>query len=277
MLHLRLNTYPLSAEFCQKIKSKENSKEQTPINLVYFHGFTMHDRNYPLVAELTSQGLVALNNSSASEPTSSKLITLSLDFSEQGITLEQACQELEQLLQGPSYFFAFSYGNLVAQLVLANLSPASLNQVKAAHGLNGSLLPYDRNYSILPQVALRTASHWTKESFLLFAANMGMPQEQVELIKARLDKVEESTILAQQQTLTDLAQMYELFQSFLQQESIMQKWQSFRVATDDAIFPVKNLQRFAQDFNLKITVLAGKHYLAPQEVINQFCNPTYYA
>ncbi|RIY33945.1 hypothetical protein CJP74_00540 [Psittacicella melopsittaci] len=305
MLNFRLNTYALTAKFAQLANLRK------PVNIVYFHGFTMHDNNYLLAAAMAKTGLLKnlegkeltqfefyndpealakveakLNTLPASETEQQNFgnfITVSLDYGKESFSLNEVIPEFVKLLgRRKTIFFAYSYGNLIAQLFMQRLNNLAgeeefvFQRLVGVYGINGSLLPYDDNYSIPAAIALKTALTWTRNSFYMFAVNMGMPKEQLQLVRQRVENVADNTILAQQQTLKALIRDYDMFLSYLNNPALTEKWRSIQAATDDKIFPLENLLKLGRAYKIPIRTARGPHYLAPAELLEILCASTCY-
>ncbi|RIY37520.1 hypothetical protein [Psittacicella gerlachiana] len=317
MLNTRIYTYALTSKFAQIAGLRK------AINIVYFHGFTMHDGNYNLVQALHQAGLLeafphtveeeilhknyepldpvcaekilaklqtlaplrepAPTIDPQGEVSYGKLITVSLDFGINSTDLKTSIQNFVELLgERKTIFFAYSYGNLLAQLFIQRLSllPEAkisvFHRLIGAYGINGSLLPYDQNYSILPEVAMKTAMNWTNSSFYAFLINMGMDKEKLNSARQRIKNTSEEVIKAQQQILIALVSAHDTFRTFLDNPLIMDKWRAFQAATDDKIFPIENLLKFGRAYKIPIRTVRGSHYITTTELIEMLCASTCY-
>ncbi|MFC6277117.1 DUF452 family protein [Psittacicella hinzii] len=325
MLKIRTQTYALTAKFAQVANVNK------AVNIVYFHGFTMHDNNYGLVLTMYKAGLIdfipgsseeqmfaaKLDNQFATDlvdteslhkvdakiatlaqqapvnkptfdeqgnPNYGILVTVSFDYTtDAGCSLETFLKQLAQILgQRKSVLFAYSYGILIAQFVLDKFSNfpeekiLAFHRIVAAYGLNGSLLPYDDQYSINPEQAIQTAVNWSCKAISAFAMNMGMPQEQIALIRKRAKNVDDEVFKAQKQTLVELYAVSQYYRELLDKQILLNKWRSFQAATDDKIFPVENLLKLGRTYKLQVRTVRGEHYLSPADLVDIISASTCY-
>lgn len=139
MLNIRTQSFALTAKFAALAKLKEVT------NIVYFHGFTMHDHNYPLVATMLNAGLITYIPSSVEEQSAAKHGNLVSD-----LTLEQRQAYLQAIFNSTSLSQADA--NLQRSW-LTDLFPEESTKQEAAQGLSITTITHstlDSNTNFTP-------------------------------------------------------------------------------------------------------------------------------
>lgn len=193
--------------------------------------------------------------------------TISDDFSTTGLNLGQVLSYLylfcEQL---PTQWGCYSYGTLNSQLLLSmlQLQPQAFAHIQRVTAFMGAPITAHNQLSIPVKINQATRENWSAQAYATFAQSIGYPQPQVELIMSRVQDKDPCFFKAQQQVLQHMWQLNNpIFLPALENQRLMSKWQQLHVATQDAIYPQRNLKRFATQFGLEVTEHECPHLFNP--------------
>lgn len=281
-LPAELQSYPQLEHWLELVSSWEvlrSISQATTPNVTDYESLQQSGRAYveqlqALLSNTTTNS--APNSAAQAQPHYGWIHTISDDFGASGLNSGQVfsylylfCKEL------PTQWGCYSYGTLNSQLLLSmfHTQPQVFDNIQRVTAFMGAPITANNQLSIPVKINQATRDNWSPQAYAAFAQSIGYPAEQVAFIISRVQDKDPAFFTAQQNVLQHMWQLNApIFLPALENTALMSKWQRLHLATQDAIYPQRNLLRFAEKFNLEVSKHDCPHLYNPAELGSILCN-----